>query len=98
MVELCVFCVLLIFKCIFHSPTPLTRSSIHHLRFELFALILQRLDFTFLGKEEVGSHGLAHDQNAGQQGDTCHFVGTTGAAAARRACQDGRLKCLIQPV
>lgn len=68
----------------------LTRSSICHLRFQLVALLLQGLDFTLLGEEEVGSHGLAHNQNAGQQGYTCHFVGTRGAAAEREG-QEGRL-------
>lgn len=69
------FCVLLF---IFNS---FTRSSIAHLRFESVALVLQGFDFTFLGEEEVGSHGLAHDQNAGQQGYACHFVGSGGATA-----------------
>lgn len=61
-----------------------TRSALGHLRFQLVALLLQGLDLALLGEEEVGSHGLAHDQHAGQQGYTCHLVGPGGAASENR--------------
>lgn len=63
---------------------PLTRSSLRQLSLHLAALLLQRFDVTPLAEEEVGDHGLARNQDTGQQGQTCHLIGPRGAATGEQ--------------
>lgn len=67
----------------------LTRSSSWYLRFQIFPRVLQRFDVTSLAEEEVGSHGLAHNQDTCQQSDTCHLIGTGGAATRKEEAKKG---------
>lgn len=62
------------------SSLKSTISSPGQLMPHVVALLLQRFDFTSLVEEEVGDHRLARNQDTCQQSQTCHFVGTSGAA------------------
>lgn len=62
------------------SSLKCTISPLGHLMPQVVALLLQRSDFTSLVEEEVGDHRLARNQDTCQQGQTCHLVGTSGAA------------------
>lgn len=66
------------------SNTSSVHPALVHLRSQVVTLLLQGFDFSLLVQEEVGDHGLASNQDAGQQCHTGHLVGTIGATSEKR--------------
>lgn len=67
----------------------LTWSSLRQLSLQVVALLLQRFDVAPLAEEEVGDCRLPNNQDAGQQGNTCHLIGPGGAATGEQEAKEG---------
>lgn len=67
----------------------LTRSALRQLSVHVVVLLLERLDVAPLAEEEVGGHHLARNQDAGQQGYPCDFIGPAGTAPEKQAQKEG---------